>query len=92
MTLTRTPSFEIQSTASSPSPSRQSCPSRRRIRPRPSVLGTPLWWSAVTSHWSLKTGEPELPGSVSVWYCRKSSSRASSRFSRMEISFSLPLG
>ena len=34
--------------------------------PSASVCGTPEWWSATSSHWSLKTGAPEEPGAVSV--------------------------
>ena len=31
-----------------------------------SGAGTLAWCSATTSHWSLNTGEPEEPGSVSA--------------------------
>ena len=56
--LTRAPSLATQSTALL---AHLLGPDRRRQREDPSLRvrsGTPEWWSATISHWSLKTGDP----------------------------------
>ena len=65
--LTRTPSLASQAMRCSPIHSCHTRPSLVTTSPALLRFGTPEWCSATTSHWSLNTGEPEEPGSVSVW-------------------------
>ena len=62
----RAPSLATQATAASPIERSHTAPSVVSHWPASFVRGTPEWWSATTSHWSLNTGDPELPGSVSA--------------------------
>ena len=58
------PSLATQSMSSGSLPF-QTLPSRAIYLPF-FILGTPEWCNATTSHWSLYTGEPDEPGSVSA--------------------------